>query len=197
MTTVHLLRHARYSLVDRALGGRAPGHSLDAAGRAQAAALARALAGRAVVAVASGPLERARETAAPIAAAHGLDVAVDGAWDELDFGAWSGMAFVELEGRADWAAWNAQRGTAATPAGETMRGVQARALAALLRLGEAHPGGEVVVVSHAEVVRGLLCQVLGMPLGMFWRLEVSPGGRSVLAVKGGDVRVLGVNWPVG
>lgn len=196
-TTLHLVRHAAYGLLDRALGGRLPGHGLTEAGQAQATALADALAGRRIAAVLSGPLERARETAAPVAARHGLPVMVEPGLHELDFGAWTGLPLAALEGRADWAAWNAFRSTAAIPGGEGMLAAQARALAAVARLRAAHPEGEVVAVSHAEIVRGLLCHALGVPLDLFWRIEVSPASRSVLEWHDGGVRVLAMNLPPG
>ena len=196
-TTVHLVRHAEYALLDRVLGGRMPGHGLSAAGRAQAEALADALAGRPLAAVLSGPLERARETAAPVAARHGLPVMVDAGLDELDFGAWTGRPYATLDAEPDWQRWNACRSMAVTAGEEGMLGVQARALAVLARLRAAFPEGEVVAVSHAEVVRGLLCHALGVALDLFWRIEVSPACRSVLLLHDGGVRVLGMNLPPG
>ncbi|MBV9735802.1 MAG: histidine phosphatase family protein, partial [Acidisphaera sp.] len=95
-TTFHLIRHATYGLIGHTLAGRTPGHALNEAGRAQAAALAASLAGRPIAAVVSSPLERARETAAPIAAGHGLAVSVDGDFNEIDFGEWTGLAFDTL-----------------------------------------------------------------------------------------------------
>ena len=72
MTTFHLIRHGAHDLLGRVLTGRMPGVALNEAGRAQAAGLAAALAGGGIAAVVSSPLQRARETAAPIAARLGL-----------------------------------------------------------------------------------------------------------------------------
>lgn len=76
-TTVHLLRHGEVHNPDRILYGRLPGYHLSGLGRRMADLAAEHLADHDVVHVVSSPLERARETAAPVAAAHGLDVAVD------------------------------------------------------------------------------------------------------------------------
>jgi len=77
LTVVHLLRHGEVHNPAGVLYGRLPDFHLSDDGRAMAEAAAVALAGRDVVRVVSSPLERARETAAPVAAAHGLEVAVD------------------------------------------------------------------------------------------------------------------------
>ncbi len=196
---LHLIRHGHYALLggEPVLGGRLPGHALSAQGRAEAERVADALAARPLVAVWCGPLERVRETAAAIAARHGLAPRPDPALDELDFGAWTGLSFAALEGRADWAAWNAHRGTALPPGGEGVSAVLSRMLDAVRRLHALHPDGEAAVVGHAEPIRLLLCHALGMAPDLFWRLEVSPASRSVLEVHGAAMRVLGVNLPTG
>jgi len=76
-TTVHVLRHGEVHNPDRVLYGRLPGFRLSAAGRRMAELAAGALAGRDVSYLVSSPLQRARETAEPLAAQFGLEVAVD------------------------------------------------------------------------------------------------------------------------
>jgi broad specificity phosphatase PhoE len=76
-TRVHLVRHGEVYNPDGILYGRLPGFSLSETGRAQAAAVADALADSDVVAVIASPLQRAQETAAPIAARHDLAVGTD------------------------------------------------------------------------------------------------------------------------
>jgi broad specificity phosphatase PhoE len=74
LTVVHLVRHGQVENPGRVLYGRLPGFHLSGRGRAQADLLARHFAGVPVAAVLASPLERAQQTAAPIAAAHGLEV---------------------------------------------------------------------------------------------------------------------------
>jgi broad specificity phosphatase PhoE len=76
-TVVHLVRHGEVENPGGVLYGRLPGYSLSALGHRMAELVAAHLADRDVTHVVSSPLERARETAAPIAAAHGLPVATD------------------------------------------------------------------------------------------------------------------------
>ncbi|MGI3778641.1 MAG: histidine phosphatase family protein [Janthinobacterium lividum] len=196
-TLFHLVRHGQYGLIDRALGGRAPGHALNAAGREEAGRVAGALRGRTVAAVVSSPVQRAQETAAPIAAALGLAVETDAALVELDCGEWTGMTFDTLRERPEWHRWNRFRSSAAIPGGETMLAVQARTVAALERLRAAHGDAEVVVVSHADVIKAALLHVLGAPLDHMGRLEVGPGSRSVVAWHDETARVLAANLPPG
>ncbi|HEX7322723.1 MAG TPA: histidine phosphatase family protein [Mycobacterium sp.] len=76
-TRVHLVRHGEVYNPDGILYGRLPGFSLSDTGRAQAVSVADALGDRDIVAVITSPLQRAKETAAPIAARHNLDVDTD------------------------------------------------------------------------------------------------------------------------
>ena len=194
MTVFHLVRHAEHDLLGRMLTGRMPGVPLNERGRAQAVRLARHFAGRAVTAVVSSPSQRAQETAAPIAAALGLGVATEAGLDEVDFGDWTGMTFEALQRAPGWQVWNQFRGTAPTPGGETMVEALARALRCLARWREAVSDGEVVVVSHQDVLKAVLAHSLGMPLDLMQRIELGAGSRSVLRVfVDGGMRVEGTN----
>ena len=194
MTVFHLVRHAEHDLLGRVLTGRMPGVSLNERGREQAAVLARRFSGCAIAAVVSSPLERAQETAGPIAAALGLEVATDAGLDEIDFGEWTGVAFEALQGVPGWRAWNQFRGTAATPGGEMMLDALARARRVLAQVRQVHADGEVVLVSHQDVLKALLAHSLGMPLDLLDRIELMPASWSVLHVfDDGSSRVGGVN----
>lgn len=141
----------------------------------------------------SSPLERAQQTAGPIAAALGQRVVTDDGLNEIDFGAWTGLTFDALQDQPGWQAWNRFRSTAPTPGGETMLGVLARVLATVTRLREAYPDGEVVLVSHQDVLKALLAYSLGMPLDLFHRIELAPGSRSIMVIFEEDLRVDGIN----
>ena len=77
MTVVHLVRHGEVANPEGVLYGRLPGFHLSEDGVLMAKAAAEYLAGRDVTLLLSSPLERALETAAPIAAQFGLEVRVD------------------------------------------------------------------------------------------------------------------------
>lgn len=177
------------------LTGRTPGHALNEAGRAEAAALAEACAGLPLAAVVSSPMERCRETAAPIAARHGLPVVIEEGLHEIDFGAWCGQDFPTLFERDDIRAFNQARSLAPVPGGEIMLAAQARAMASLHRLAAAHPETQLLLVSHADIIKGILAAVLGMPLDFILRLDIAPASRSVLDLGPGWGKVMGVNAP--
>jgi len=194
-TTFCLVRHAAYASMDCALGGRAA-HPLSAEGRVQADRLAAAIRGQAIAAVVSSPIQRARETALPIAAQLGLPVQIEEDFTEIDFAGWTGMGFDALHNEPAWRAWNAFRNIATVPGGEAMLAVQARALNGLRRRAMQHPDGEVVVVSHSDVIKALLGQILGAPLDLLRRMEISPGSISRVVLYAEDAKVLGMNLQV-
>lgn len=154
---------------------------LSAAGRAQAQELARALTGAELRAVAASPLARARDTARPLAEALGLPVDTLPGLAEIDLGAWDGQPR-EAVRAADPAAYAARGRDFAQfqpPGGESFAQVQARALAALDAL--ARGPLPVVAVTHAGVVRAVLCHALGMPLGNLFRLDPAHARCTLLA----------------
>lgn len=196
-TVFHLIRHASYDLLGQVLAGRSPGHALNEIGRQEAVRLADALASRPVVALISSPMQRARETAAPLAARLNLTVAIEPDLDEIDFGDWTSRRFDELHPSPEWQRFNQLRSAAQIPGGETMLAAQARAVAAILRLRKAWPEGEVAIVSHGDIVKALLAYFLGVPLDLFRRIEIAPASRSVLRLDEADVRIEAMNLPIG
>jgi probable phosphoglycerate mutase len=191
--TLFLLRHAAHDRVGDLLCGRMPGVALGEAGRWQAARLAQRFPAGALDALYSSPVQRCRETAAALASACGLEPAVLPAAVEVDFGHWTGHRFAELEGDPEWRRWNGHRDDAAIPGGEAAPALRARVLALLQELLARHPEGRVALVSHAEIVRTAVLQVLGLPLQAYERLEVGPTSLSTLALWPGGGRVLGLN----
>ncbi len=192
-TTVFLVRHAAHDRVDRVLCGRMPGVGLGEAGRRQAEALAQHFAAGGVGAVWTSPLQRARETAEPIAARLGLAARTSDALCEIDFGAWTGRSFDELRDEPRWRRWNEERGSERPPGGESMAEVQARAMEEVERARAEHPDGQVVLVSHGDVIKAVLAGALGLSLDAHARFEISPGSVSALAVWDGGRKVLSMN----
>jgi probable phosphomutase (TIGR03848 family) len=194
VTTLLLIRHALCDPVGRVIAGRSPGVHLNAEGRHQAAALAEALAALPVLAVYSSPLERAVETAEPLARRLGREVETLEELNELDFGEWTGRTLQELEPLPLWRAWNDSRSSAGIPGGERMADVVHRALEGVRRIRRAHESGVIAAVSHGDVIRGLLAHLLGMPVDFLHRLEVSPASVSVVGLDGDTPRLAALNW---
>src|SRR4051812_19673583 len=93
MTTFLLIRHAAHDLLGKVLAGRTADVHLNAHGKIEAERVAKQLAGLPVSAIYTGPLERAQETAWPLAERRGLATTVTAAFDEIDFGDWTARAF--------------------------------------------------------------------------------------------------------
>lgn len=177
------------------LAGWLPGVSLNAAGRAQlpglVARVARRLGGAPLAAVVASPMARAQETAAALARAHGLAVAVEPGLAELDAGDWTGRSFDALGDHPDWAPFNSYRSGTRPPGGELALEAQARAVAAVLRLAAAHPAGAAVAaVSHADVVRAVVAHALGVPLDLQHRLPAEPAAVAELEYAPWGARVV-------
>lgn len=179
-TVVHLVRHGSHDRLGKVLCGRMEGVTLSLQGVAQARSAAALLAERDIAAVYTSPQERTRQTAAEIAGALGLPFLVDDGLAEIDFGAWSGRAFDDLAGDPAWDAWNNERDSARPPGGETMAEVQGRVSAFIDRARQSHPDEAVVAVSHCDVIKAALLQVLDLPLRAYDRLNVDPGSISVV-----------------
>jgi probable phosphoglycerate mutase len=111
-----------------------PGVRLGPEGRRQSEALAARLSRERIAAIYSSPLERAQETAQPIAAQLGLDVKTLDDVTDIEFGSWSGGTFQSLDQDPRWAVWNTERGIARPPGGESMLEVQCRAVGAMDRI---------------------------------------------------------------
>jgi probable phosphoglycerate mutase len=184
LSRIFLVRHGTHDSLGHRLCGRIPGIRLNESGRQQAEQLARRLQRELIVAVYASPLERAIETAEPIAAAHGLPLRNDPAINELDLGAWSGQSFTALRADPAWSRWNAARGHHRAPGGESMPEVMSRAAAWLETTVARHPDGAVVAVSHGDVIKAALAYVLGLSIDHHDRLEIDPG--STTTIDGGE-----------
>jgi probable phosphoglycerate mutase len=193
VSTLLLIRHGLCDPIGRWLAGRSPGVHLNAEGRRQAARLAGALARVPIGAIYSSPLERARETAAPLAERTGVGVRISPDLQELDYGEWTGRTLESLANDPIWHRYNSGRGTTRIPGGETMDEVVARASGALADIACAHPGVPAAAVTHGDVIRALLAHWSGMSLDHMLRLEVAPGSVSVVRVEM-EPHVVAVNW---
>jgi ribonuclease H / adenosylcobalamin/alpha-ribazole phosphatase len=189
MTTILLVRHGMCDPVGRLIAGRMPGVRLNAQGLHQSRVLGRALAHLPIAAVYSSPLERALETAEPLARTLGMGVRRAPGLVELDFGEWTGRSLAELESDPRWTDWNERRATARIPDGESMAEVIARAAAWVDEIRRAHTGSLVVAFSHGDVIRALLTHYLDRPIDQMLRLEVAPGSVSEIEIAEGVPRV--------
>jgi probable phosphoglycerate mutase len=193
-TTILLVRHGQTPTTGRVLPGRAPGLHLAEAGRTQAEAAAKRIAQiKRVAAVYSSPLERARETAMPIARALGLAVRIERGLLELDIGRWTGERLDRVSKRPEWSTVQRYPSGFRFPDGESFVEMQTRITAALARMVERHRGGVVIAVSHADPIKAALAHALGMHLDHFQRLAIAPGSITTIVYGAGGPMVIGMN----
>jgi probable phosphoglycerate mutase len=190
---VLLIRHAETDAIGRYLAGRKAGVHLSDAGRAQAGRLPARLARHDLRALYASPLERAIQTAEPLAKERGLDIRLREGFTEVDFGTWTGLSFETLQGLSGWQEFNTRRALAASPGGERLADMQARAVTALEELSTDHPDVTIAVVSHAEIIRSVVLHYLGVSLDLFHRIEISPASVTTLEIAGAGPRFLCIN----
>jgi len=195
MTTIYLIRHGENDFVGKRLPGLLPGVHLNQRGRAQAQVLADLLAEVKLKAVYSSPLERAAETAAPIAKRHGLPVITRQGLLEIDIGNWQGKTLKSLRRRKLWRAVQHAPSMVRFPEGESFTEAQGRVVGELEELRRRHSAAKdvIVCVAHADVIKLAIAHYLGLALDLFQRLVVAPASISVLSFHGIAVRLIHLN----
>lgn len=184
MPLILLVRHGENDYIKKKrLPGRLPEIHLNEKGRRQAQAVAEKLKGAPVKAVYSSPLERALETAEPIAQALGLAVTPRPGLIEVDIGEWQGETLGRLRRQKLWKAVQAAPSRLRFPGGETFAEAQNRIVAEIEVLCRLHDAKDIFVcVSHADPIRLAVAYYLGLPLDHFQRLIVHPASITALVV---------------
>jgi probable phosphoglycerate mutase len=141
----------------------------------------------------ASPLERTQETAAPIAAALGVEVVPDDGLLELDMGEWTGLPLATARKRKEWSTIQRYPSSFRFPGGESFVDMQARMASTVDRLRAEHPGQMVVAVSHADPIRALVAHAMGTHLDLFQRIVVSPCSLTGIAYGSEGPVVLMVN----
>jgi probable phosphomutase (TIGR03848 family) len=205
VATVLLVRHGRTTAnTSGVLAGRTAGVRLDDLGQEQAQRTAERLSAVPLAAVVTSPLERCRQTARAIVAAHPGTPAsrTDRGLTECDYGSWQGRSLKELAKDPLWKTVQTQPSAAVFPEGESMATMQARSVAAVRRLdarieAEHGPGAVWAAVSHGDIIKSVLADALGMHLDLFQRLHVDPASISIVRYTGTRPYVLATNTHAG
>jgi probable phosphoglycerate mutase len=173
-TLVLLVRHGTTPTTGKVLPGRARGLRLADSGKKQAERAAERIAelGK-IAALYSSPLERARETAAPISRALRAPVRIDRGLLECDFGAWTGQSLRRLMKKPEWTTVQRSPSVFRFPDGESFVEMQTRMVGALDVIRRRHPGQTVVCVSHADPIKAVVAHAMGTPLDLFQRIVIS------------------------
>jgi probable phosphoglycerate mutase len=183
VTTVLLVRHGLTALTGPVLAGWTPGVHLDERGRDQAAALGDRLRAVPLDAVVTSPLERCRETADAVLARRepAPPLHVDERVGEVRYGSWTGRELKELRREPLWAVIQGNPSAVVFPDGEGLAAMSARAVAAV-RDWNARLGADATyaLVSHADVIKAILADALGLHLDGYQRIVVDPCSLSVV-----------------
>jgi probable phosphomutase (TIGR03848 family) len=195
MPLLFLIRHGEndYSKEGK-MAGRIPGIHLNERGKQQAEELARVFINVPIKAVYSSPLERAMETAEPIAQARGLKSRKDPGLLESDVGKWQGKSIRRLALSRYWRIVQRSPSRAGHPGGETFLETQTRIVSTLDAICAKHKPQEIIVcVFHADPIKLAVSHYIGLPLDHFQRLACDTASVSLLAISEGGAQLLWLN----
>jgi probable phosphomutase (TIGR03848 family) len=193
MTGIILIRHALTDSAGKRLTGRLPGVHLNEIGLKQAQFLSINLRNEPISAIYSSPLERAVETAKPIAEALGLELTISEYFTEIDFGEWTNQAIDELRNNQSFRNFNLFRSSARIPGGELMAEAQLRMVRGIEEICRNNPDQIVAVVSHAGMIKSMIAYYAGISLDMMDRIEISPASVSIVEIYDQTARIIKVN----
>lgn len=197
MTRFYLVRHGRTAANE---AGRVMGHEpepLSAGGREEAAGAAEWLAGEGPFArLLTSEMERARQTGEILASALGLERGIEPALNEPAFDGWVGKSVEQLKQDDPRFGRYLNRPSEVPVEGPlSLRALVARAARATHRVAGEHPDGQIILVSHADILRGIVASYVGLDLDEMRRLWLDTASVSVLEVDArGGGRLLLLNW---
>lgn len=193
-TLVLFVRHGTTPTTGVKLPGRAPGLHLSDEGRRQAEAVARRIGALPrMAAVYSSPVERARETAAPIARVRHLALRIERDLADIDVGDWTGLTLERARRRPEWEVVQRHPSGFRFPGGESFVEMQTRMTEAVARFEARHRGEAVVVVSHADPIKAVVAHALGTPLDLFQRIVIAPASITAIGYRRDGAFVLALN----
>jgi broad specificity phosphatase PhoE len=130
----------------------------------------------------SSPLERAVETAQPLARSKGLEVQTLPAFHEVDMGEWTGLSMRKLGTLTSWKNFCHFHGGTAIPGGETLAEVQARVVSGMIRLRSRYPRQGIAIATHEDPIRLAVCYFIGAPIDVYEHLTIRLGSVTILRV---------------
>ncbi len=194
MTLLLLIRHGENDYLKKGrLPGQTAGIHLNDRGHEQAAALATNLANLPIKAIYSSSLERAVETAEPIARALKLDIELRPGLMDGDVGEWTGKEIRKLSKNALWKVVQMAPSRAHFPGGESFLELQTRIVQEIEAICGAHKKELVAVVFHADPIKLSVAYYLGLPLDQYQKLAVDAGSVTLLAVGNLGASLLALN----
>ncbi len=195
MPILLLIRHGEndYSKKGK-FAGRIPGVHLNERGQKQAEELGKALAEVPIKAIYSSPLERAMETAEPIAKTRGLKIIQERGLLEADLGKWQGQSVRKMALTKYWRIVQHAPSRAGHPGGESFLQIQTRVASALEAICAKHKSRDILVcVFHADPIKLAVAHFIGLPLDHFQRLACDTGSVTTLFVSEGGAQLMRLN----
>ena len=173
-TRLWLIRHAEVEGRYQGVFGGQVDMDLSPRGHEQAAALARYLGSRAVSAIYASPMKRVQQTLQPWVVNGVPRPTIVPELREVDFGAWTGLTFGQVQDRYGVSAWEwlRQLECGAVPEGECAAAFRSRVEPCLRRIIRDHPGQEVAIVCHGGVIRMILAILLDLPLSRMGYFQI-------------------------
>jgi broad specificity phosphatase PhoE len=194
MPTLLLIRHGENDyLAHNKLPGQLPEIHLNKRGLEQAAKLDETLNKLPIKAIYASPLERAIETAGPLARSLELKIQVRPELTDIDVGTWTGRSWKVLGRTKLWKVIQKSPSQFQFPDGETFVEVQQRVVSALEDIKRSHKDKLIAVIFHADPIKLAVTHYLGMPFDHFQRLSSSTGSVTILNLDGQTVKLLGLN----
>jgi probable phosphoglycerate mutase len=195
MPLLLLIRHGENAYVKTGkMAGRLPGVHLNERGRQQAADLAKALTNVPLKAIYSSPLERAMETADPIAEGRKIKTQPRPDLMDNDIGKWQGRTTKQLSRTKKWRLVQQAPSRFKFPEGESFLEAQTRLASCLDEIAATHkPKDIVAVVFHADPIKLAVAHYIGLPLDHFQRLGCDTGSVTFLYVGEGSAHLLRLN----
>ena len=185
MPVLLLIRHGENDYTRKGImAGRRAGVHLNERGREQAQELAKTLAGVPLVAIYSSPLERAMETAAPIATPHKMEIIQEPNLLDGKVGKWEGKSLKTLRLTNAWKVVQHSPSRFQFPEGESFVELQARVVHVLEGVVKKYnkPKDIVAVVFHADPIKLAIAHYIGLPFDHFQRLMIGTGSVSILTL---------------
>jgi probable phosphomutase (TIGR03848 family) len=196
MPILILIRHGENEYVEKGrLAGRLPGVHLNENGRKQAQSLAEKLGQAPIKAIYSSPLERAVETATPLAQALNLEIIPCNELLETDYGEWQGKTLKSLQRLKLWRSVQHTPSLARFPGGESFAECQYRVCQAIKSICMQYESKDLIAcVFHADPIKLAVAFFIGLPLDNFQRLGSAPGSVTALQIDEQWCRLLNMNY---
>lgn len=194
-TSLYLIRHAETTWNAE---GRVQGRldaPLSERGLRQVRGLVEALRAVPLAALYSSPLQRAQETARPLADAHDRSLRIADDLREMNQGTWESLLLDEVAARdaETLKAWRQSPESVRMPGGESLPEVQERGMRTITEIASQHQGETIAVVAHGGVNKAILLSMLGAPLASYWRIRQNNACISIVEVDGAQSRVIVLN----